>query len=96
MAKDDYFKIVYVVLKELYECKKANEKINLSAIAPGRFEAEPGYMLEIFEELIEAGYIKGVIIENTNGQTHREPGRHDDHYEGNRIFARKQQNEKGV
>lgn len=70
MAKDDYFKIVYVVLKELYECKRANEKINLSAIAPGRFEAEPGYMLEIFEELIEAGYIKGVIIENTKTGRH--------------------------
>lgn len=62
MAKDDYFKIVYVILKELYGCRKANQRIDLEAISPKRFGIEAGYLLSILEELLENGYVKGFIV----------------------------------
>ena len=37
MAKDDYFKIVYAILVELYDAKKSGTKVALDAIHPERF-----------------------------------------------------------
>ena len=34
MANDDYFRILYVILTELYEAKKQGEKVNLDDISP--------------------------------------------------------------
>lgn len=65
MAKDDYFKIVYVILKELYGCRKANQPVDLEAISPKRFGVEAGYLLSILEELLENGYIKGFIVKHS-------------------------------
>lgn len=33
MAKDDYFKIVYIILSELYESLKQGEKADIQAIS---------------------------------------------------------------
>lgn len=65
MAKDDYFKIVYVILKELYECKKAGEKIELINISAERFQINSGYLFNIIAELLENGYVKGPVIRTT-------------------------------
>ena len=64
MAKDDYFKIVYVILEELYGCRKANQRIDLEAISPKRFNVA-GYLLSILEELLENGYVKGFIVKHS-------------------------------
>lgn len=59
---DDYSKIEYAILKELYECKKENLRVDLSAISPERFHITDGYLLDIIEALLEEGYIKGPLI----------------------------------
>lgn len=37
MAKDDYFKIVFIILTELYEAMKQGKKVDLFNIGPQRF-----------------------------------------------------------
>ena len=64
MANDDYFKIIYVILTELYECKKQNYKVDPEAISPERFKVPGGYLLDILLDLKDEGYIKGVRLEN--------------------------------
>lgn len=65
MARDDHFKIIYVILTELYECKKANCPINMAVISPQRFQIQDGYLLDILSDLLEEGYVKGFDIINT-------------------------------
>ncbi len=65
MAKDDYFKIVYVILKELYEHKKQGRLIDEYAISYKRLEINKSYWLDILEDLKEDGYIKGITIRST-------------------------------
>lgn len=65
MAKDDYFKIVYAILMELYEAKKSGKKVALDAIHPERFGIAFSYWTDIMEELLEAGYIGGFSISST-------------------------------
>ena len=65
MAKDDYFKIVYAILTELYEAKKSGKKVALDAIHPERFGIVFGYWADIMEELLEAGYISGFSVSIT-------------------------------
>lgn len=36
MAKDDYFKIIYAILSELYESLRQREKTDIQAISPER------------------------------------------------------------
>lgn len=65
MAKDDYFKIVYVILTELYGCKKQASKVDLQAISPQRFQVPEGYILDILLDLLEEGYVKGFKVIGT-------------------------------
>ena len=65
MAKDNYFKIVYVILTELYESTKAGERVDLQNISAERFQIKSGYLLAILAELLDNGYIKGLIIRDT-------------------------------
>lgn len=46
MAKDDYFKLVYAILTELYECKKSGTKVPPDAIHPVRFGIPVSYWLD--------------------------------------------------
>ncbi len=62
MAKDDYFKIVYVILKELYEARKHGMRVDTSAISRERFQIDGGYLLSILDELVDNGYVKGITI----------------------------------
>lgn len=65
MAKDDYFKIMYVILKELYETMKAGERFDKKSISPERLGINDGYLLSILEELLDNGFIKGLAIGNS-------------------------------
>lgn len=65
MANDDYFRILYVILTELYEAKKRGKKINLDNISPQRFKIAESYWLDIVEEATGKGYIKGALIWKT-------------------------------
>lgn len=65
MAKDDMFKIIYVVLMELYEAKKAGKKIDKEAISSERLGIPSGYLADIIIELIDNGYVKGVSYRKT-------------------------------
>ena len=44
MAKDDIFRIIYVILKELYEAQKAGKRIDPDVISSERFQIPPGYL----------------------------------------------------
>lgn len=67
MAKDDFFKIVYLILSELYACKKAGCKVNKLDISAERFGINEGYLFDILDELSAGGYIKGILIRKTKG-----------------------------
>ena len=47
MAKDDYFKLVYAILTELYESKKSGTKVPPDAIHPERFGIPVSYWLAV-------------------------------------------------
>ena len=49
MAKDDYFKLVYAILTELYESKKSGTKVPPDAIHPERFGIPVSYWLDSME-----------------------------------------------
>lgn len=69
MANDDYFKIVYVILTELYEYKKKGLKVELHAISPARFKIPEGYLIDILYDLLDEGYVKGFkILEAKTGR----------------------------
>lgn len=65
MAKDDIFKLVYVILTELYEAKKAGEKVDVEAISSERLGIPSGYLADIIVELIDKGYVKGISYRET-------------------------------
>ena len=62
MAKDDIFKIIYILLTELYESKKQGCKVNLQDISPERFGINASYFMDILCELLQEGYIKGLKV----------------------------------
>lgn len=65
MANNDFFKIVYVLLQELYETKKEGEKVKKEDIDYQRFNIHYSYYADIICELLDNGYIKGVIVRTT-------------------------------
>ena len=72
MARDDIFRIIYVILKELYEAQKAGKRIDPDDVSSERFQIPPGYLAENSQvtELIDRGYVRGVSYRE-NGK----PGR---------------------
>ena len=62
IPNDDFFKIVYIILDELYACLKKDVEVNLDAISPERFGIEEGYMMEILWNLDNKGFITGAKI----------------------------------
>lgn len=67
MAKDDFFRLVYIILKELYECKKQGCRVDADAISAERFGIPESYLLDILYELLKKGYIRGVLMRETKG-----------------------------
>lgn len=71
MAKDDYFVITYKILSYLYACMKAGETPDLSYL---HYDTEDfpvcrAYWNDIFSNLIEEGYIRGVAAASVLGHT---------------------------
>lgn len=60
MAKDDYFVIVYTVLKYLYTCLKKAEVPNPEVISATYFQIPQSYWAYILNHLIADGYIEGI------------------------------------
>lgn len=65
MPKDDMFRIIYTILKELYEHKKDGTITPKEDISPERFNISVGYWLSIIDELCSNGYISGLTIRQT-------------------------------
>lgn len=65
MAKDDIFRIIYVILKELYENKKDGKRTPIGNISAERFNIPYSYWLDIISELSENEYVSGVKIVQT-------------------------------
>ncbi len=71
MAKDDYFVIAYKILSYLYACMKAGQTPDLNYL---HYDTEDfpvcrAYWNDIFSNLIDEGYIKGIAEVPVLGQT---------------------------
>ena len=62
MPKDDYFRVVFIILKALYEYKKEHKKFDLDEISAEVLGINEGYRDEILEEILESGYVKGFKV----------------------------------
>lgn len=64
MAKDDYFVLVYKILKYLYKCLKSGTSIDFNYLAyeTKDFPVHKEYWEYILEKLTEDGYIEGVYV----------------------------------
>lgn len=62
MPHDDYFRIVFIILKSLYEYKKAHKKFDLDEISAEVLKINEGYRDEILEEMLDSGYVKGFKV----------------------------------
>lgn len=65
MAKDDIFRLIYTLLKELYEHKKDGTRTPREDIGPDRLQISDGYWVSIICELVDNGYISGVRYRET-------------------------------
>lgn len=63
MAQDDYFVIVYKILKYLYQCMRAGKRPMADDICHESqlFSIPETYWTQIMEELIDQGYVKGIV-----------------------------------
>lgn len=69
MARDDYFVVVYKILKYLYECLKSGERADIhNIITAETYGVNESYFDYIISELLEEGYIKGVSMINIMGK----------------------------
>lgn len=65
MAKDDYFVIVYSVLKYLYNTLKRGEKVDTRKLTADSYGIPEQYWFYILDSLIEEGYVKGCSFKET-------------------------------
>ena len=70
MAKDDYPVIVYQILAYLYSCLKSDIKVDESYLFPqGKlFNINTNYWKFIIFNLVDGGYVEGVVLEQVWGQ----------------------------
>lgn len=65
MANDDYFVIVYRLLKYLYSCLKRGEKPEKAFLSKDEFSIPKNYWDYILLSLLNEGYIAGINPQNT-------------------------------
>lgn len=65
MAKDDYFVIVYRVLKYLYDCLKEGKKPEVSFLHASMYSIPENYWTYIVVSLLNEKYIDGVVLHET-------------------------------
>ena len=70
MASDDYFRLVYIILSTLYESMKRGEQISLEVISPESLKIPKSYFVDIFENQLERGRVRGIhILSGPHGRT---------------------------
>jgi len=62
MANDDYFKIVYFILTELYDAMKKGRDVDFKLISKEYFNIPESYLLEIWASILDKGYAKGYSV----------------------------------
>ena len=65
MAQNDYFVIVYQVLKYLYECLKKGEKPEACYLTASAYNIPENYWQYIILSLITEEYVKGIVVNHT-------------------------------
>jgi hypothetical protein len=62
MAKDDYFVLVYKLLRYLYRCLKENTSVSWDIVAPNTKDFPIGqeYFTYLLSHLLADGYIEGI------------------------------------
>lgn len=63
MAKRDYFKIIYVILTEIFACREQGCRVNPADIGWERFGISEGYLMSILSDLLSEGYITGIRLD---------------------------------
>ncbi len=69
MAKDDYFVIVYQVLKYLYGCLKKGENPEICFLQAATYSIPESYWMYIVSSLFNEKYIEGITIYETKSGT---------------------------
>lgn len=65
IAQNDYFVIVYRVLKYLYDCLKKGEKPEVEYLATSTYSIPENYWAYILLSLINEEYVKGIVVNHT-------------------------------
>ena len=71
MAKDDYYVIVYRLLKYLYDCLKKSVNPNMEALDAAFFGIGEPYWEYIISNLVIDGYITGAVLVPIRGRVER-------------------------
>lgn len=59
MPRDDYFRLVFKVLSELYTALKAGGRITATELTAEALKIPQAYWAEIVRNLLDEGYVKG-------------------------------------
>lgn len=62
MPKDDYFSVVFHILRAAYEYKKVHKKFDIEEISAEVLGINKGYRDEVLEEMLESGYVRGFKV----------------------------------
>lgn len=62
MPHDDYFRLVFKVLSELYTALRAGERIEVTKITDEALRIPQAYWAEIMRNLLDEGYVKGCSV----------------------------------
>lgn len=65
MAKDDYFVILYEIMKYLYTCLKQGVKPDIDKLTADYYNIPQSYWNYIVLNLVKDGYIQGVLTKDT-------------------------------
>lgn len=65
MPKDDYNKILFMILYGLYCDLKNGKRVQLDDISPTTFGIHESYWLSVVEDAVNDSFIKGPIIRKT-------------------------------
>lgn len=62
MGRDDYFVLVYRILKYLESCFMSGENPDIDMIGPEALKIPNGYWTNIVESIYNEGYVTGVYV----------------------------------
>ena len=62
MPRDDYFRLVFKILSELYTALRTGERVAITCISAEALKIPNGYWTDIMANLLDDGYTKGYVI----------------------------------